>query len=332
MIREELEITRRNITPAQFLAYVRSQIRKRGFESIKAEDIELDYWKAGNDLNFDIKGTDPARDACKHERSISKPYEMQTYILNWDGTVYNLICEFNFWDEKTGTGYFYFINTEKTPEDENTENTETEKENKKMKKNMIDLETLKQEIRQEIGADAAYLTGDYNGYNSTIEDAISERADSETSIYYSDIIKFISENVEAVNDAIQEFGWDGAGADLYKAGQLAEYLQIENSYREKADGIIKFAAVLDLIDAGKTEIAAETWEAIESELENVDISDRFDDITDIVKAAIEEADDEPEQEEAGTLDRIAAAMKAGFNEIADKAGQAAEQKPESVTA
>ena len=198
-----------------------------------------------------------------------------------------------------------------------------------MKKNMIDLEALKQEIRQEIGTDAAYLAGDYNGCSSYIDDAIQERADSETSIYYHDIIKFISENVEAVNDTINEFGWDGAGADLYKAGQLTEFLQIENSYRENMEGIVKFAAILDLIDAGKTEITAEAWEAITAELESIDGGNRFDDITDIVNAAIEE---EAEQEEAGTLDRIAAAMKAGFDEIADKAEQATEKQPESVTA
>lgn len=36
---------------------------------------------------------------------------MQTYVRNWDGTVYNMIMEFTFWDKKTGTGYFYFLNT-----------------------------------------------------------------------------------------------------------------------------------------------------------------------------------------------------------------------------
>ena len=58
-------------------------------------------------------------------------------------------------------------------------------------------------------------------------DAISEFADGRTSIYYSDIKNFISENVDAVNDAIDEFGWDGCGKDLMKAGQMAEFLTIE---------------------------------------------------------------------------------------------------------
>lgn len=112
MKREELEITRTGCTPAQFLAYVRAQIRKHNFAGISAEDIDLEYFKAGNDLNFNIDNEGKPDAPCRKERSISKPYEMQTYILNWDGSVFNNIMEFTFWDDKTGCGYFYFLNTE----------------------------------------------------------------------------------------------------------------------------------------------------------------------------------------------------------------------------
>lgn len=64
--------------------------------------------------------------------------------------------------------------------------------------------------------------------NMYLCDAISEFADGHTSIYYSDIKNFIAENVEAVNDAVAEFGWEGCGSDLMKAGQMAEFLTIEN--------------------------------------------------------------------------------------------------------
>lgn len=63
-------------------------------------------------------------------------------------------------------------------------------------------------------------------------DAISEFADGKTSIYNEDILNFIKQNVEAVNDAIAEFGWDGCGSDLMKAGQMAEYLTIERKIYE----------------------------------------------------------------------------------------------------
>lgn len=108
MKREKIELTRRNVTPSQFAAYVRQQIKKHNLKTILADDIDFEYWKNGGDLEFDYH--DIPGKPCQAEKSISQPYEMQTYIRNWDGTMYNLIMEFTFWDEKTGTGYFYFIN------------------------------------------------------------------------------------------------------------------------------------------------------------------------------------------------------------------------------
>ena len=59
-------------------------------------------------------------------------------------------------------------------------------------------------------------------------DAISEFASERVSIYYSDTMNFIKDNIDAVNDAVKEFGWDGCGGDLYKAGQMAEFMKNEN--------------------------------------------------------------------------------------------------------
>ena len=107
---EELELIRRNVTPAQFCASVRYQIKQHKLKGIDPLDIDLNYWAAGNDLNFHIDNCNNHEAACECECSISKPYEMQTYIRNWDGTVFNQIMEFSFDTEKTGTGYFYFRN------------------------------------------------------------------------------------------------------------------------------------------------------------------------------------------------------------------------------
>ena len=181
---------------------------------------------------------------------------------------------------------------------------------------MINLEELKNEIREEMGTDAAYLAADYEGSSSYICDAIQDRADGETSIYYSDIIKFISENVEAVNDAIAEFGWEGCGSDLYKAGQMAEFVKIENDYYAQEKNIIKYAAIMDLLYSRKMEtISADTWEAIADELEGLDNGNRFDDITDIITRVLEE--EQEYQEQPATLDRVAANMRDGFDELAD---------------
>lgn len=114
-MREEMELTRHNVTPAQFCAYVRAQIRKHNFKAIDAGDIDIAYWRAGNDLNFYYH--DVPEKPCRAEKSVSRPYEMQTFVLNWDGTVYNMIMEFTFDDDKTGTGYFYFVNDDEVKEE-----------------------------------------------------------------------------------------------------------------------------------------------------------------------------------------------------------------------
>ena len=54
---------------------------------------------------------DGADAPCKSEIVRSFPYDCQTYILNFDGTCYNEICEFTFDDDKRGHGYYYQTNT-----------------------------------------------------------------------------------------------------------------------------------------------------------------------------------------------------------------------------
>lgn len=152
-------------------------------------------------------------------------------------------------------------------------------------------------------------TGDYGsdfvnyGSSSYICDVISTIADTNTSIYYSDIIDFISENVEAVNDAIAEFGWDGCGSDLYKAGQMAEYCKIQNEIYECLDDSMKYYALnyyedLDIhnekIDT--SEISEDLWEEIENYCNGVDHNDTFSVIEEIIDNYIEDMMEEKEDE------------------------------------
>ena len=117
-----IEIQRRNVTPAQFLAYVRRRLKATGGDAF-CGCLDLDYFAAGSEPNYDTE-----RDGT-HCISRSKPYTMQTYILQ-DGRLYNEICEFEFDDEKTGYGYYYLMDAEVEPETaetatETTETTET---------------------------------------------------------------------------------------------------------------------------------------------------------------------------------------------------------------
>lgn len=110
-----IEIQRRNVTPAQFLAYVRRRLKAAGGD-VFCGCLDLDYFAAGGEPNYDTE-----RDGT-HCISRSKPYDMQTYISE-GGRLYNEICEFEFDDEKTGHGYYYLIDAE--ADTETTETTET---------------------------------------------------------------------------------------------------------------------------------------------------------------------------------------------------------------
>ncbi len=106
------EMQRHNVTPSQFLTYVRRRLKATGGDAF-CGCLDLDYFAAGSEPNYDTE-----RDGA-HCISRSKPYDMQTYISE-GGRLYNEICEFEFDDEKTGHGYYYLIDAEA---DETTETT-----------------------------------------------------------------------------------------------------------------------------------------------------------------------------------------------------------------
>lgn len=128
----------------------------------------------------------------------------------------------------------------------------------------------------------------YNG-NSYICDVISEIADNNTSIYYSDIKNFISDNVEYVENAIDEFGWDGCGSDLMKAGQMGEYLKIQDDIYTNLDDVILYYAYYYLSDVlDIKEITEETNNDIIDTCSDIDTNDRIETIEETIKNLFEE--------------------------------------------
>lgn len=102
----EHEFTRHGVTPAQFLAYIRQQQKKHPGEI--AYDCGLAMF-AAEGWSFSYTNALPSEKPCASERGTDRPYDKQTYIRNFDGSVYNEIIEFQFDDEKTGTGYYYTV-------------------------------------------------------------------------------------------------------------------------------------------------------------------------------------------------------------------------------
>lgn len=110
----ELELTRHDVTPAQFLAYVRQMCKRHDipFEMSARDFANGQSW--GNDtyMNTSYTGGTPSTRPAYAETCKALPYDYQTYIRGFDGSVYNEIIEFQFDDESTGFGYFFTVSTE----------------------------------------------------------------------------------------------------------------------------------------------------------------------------------------------------------------------------
>lgn len=123
-----------------------------------------------------------------------------------------------------------------------------------------------------------------------VSDAITEIADNYTSIHYADIIDFISAHVEEVNDTIAEFGWDGCGGDLYKAGQLTEFCMIENEINTNLNDALTLYAYMYLKDKGIDEFTEDFDDELTEFIEKG--VDTFDELTDFIDENMMESEKE----------------------------------------
>jgi len=142
-----VEMQRSNVTVAQFLRHIQTACAKQGLsrgfdrddfehphiersDSYRVIDGEKrthsEYYQTtthwGRKLfatelySYEVterahhNGVYPADDApCKAETLRTFAYDFQTYVLGWDGSCYNEICEFTFDDDKRGHGYYYQV-------------------------------------------------------------------------------------------------------------------------------------------------------------------------------------------------------------------------------
>ena len=145
-------------------------------------------------------------------------------------------------------------------------------------------------------------TGDYGEYlndyrdsSSYISDAVAEIADNNTSIYYSDIMAFISQNPDALADVVAEGLYDPShGYDVYKHGQAAEYMTIERDIWDHIEDALMLAA-LDFLkyDLGRDHIPEELADYLEGWVS--DPGDRMNEIPDRIRDYFEDTDDKEEE-------------------------------------
>lgn len=142
-INYQMELTRRDVTPAQFLAYIRSQAKKHDIPF----GMELDYFTKGDGSNSHYIGGTPETRPCESETCKALPCDHQTYMRAFNGSVYNEIIEFTYDTETTGHGYYYTISADGEPDDAERIRTSTinyhtrkiEQNTRKIEKNTIEI-------------------------------------------------------------------------------------------------------------------------------------------------------------------------------------------------
>jgi hypothetical protein len=178
--------------------------------------------------------------------------------------------------------------TDSTPESESPAETPTETESP------ATVQTL--DLLDELDTgDYGDRLNDYRDTSAYICDAITEIADADTSIYYSDILDFIRRNPESLSDVIAEGLYDPChDYDLYRHAQAAEFMTIERDiYDHLADSLVVAAVNFIRYDLKRETIPAELAELLREWCDDADNSDRMNEIPDQIREYFEEIDAAP---------------------------------------
>ena len=169
------------------------------------------------------------------------------------------------------------------------------------KKFLFTVDELYEAIDKEISRQGLNEYDDFLSYRSDyISDRISDYADNKVDIYYSELMKWLPDNTGWLEDAFEEFGWDGCGKDFYKAVQMAQFLAYEHECYDNKDSIVAAITYDKFKDIAyqKLNLTDMTIEEIIKSIDNVawDCKDA-DDIDEIEAALIEEFGELEEDEE-----------------------------------
>ena len=133
----------------------------------------------------------------------------------------------------------------------------------------------------------------YDG-SDYICDAISEVADENTDIYYSDLFDWAKENYDYIDEANKEFGIPKDG-DIIKQIQQGQYYAIEQEIYEDLQDCIKnyaYKYILNKDGLNTLEIPEDKFLCLERELEKIDNNNTFDDIIETVNDILLSEDEE----------------------------------------
>ena len=143
-------------------------------------------------------------------------------------------------------------------------------------------------------------------YTGNIGDAFGEIADSEIDIYIHDLLKWLPDNYEWLEEADAQGLLEGCKGDLIKMTQMAQYECFTQDMYSHQEDIAKYAALEGLKEAGVYALAYEVYDdvfedgTIDFDDNNMDIED----FADEAQNAIQDAMDVPIYEAIGSNDEI----------------------------
>ena len=148
----------------------------------------------------------------------------------------------------------------------------------KNKKEIVNiLKELKEENKElyiDIDSFVDYSDNDY------ICDIISDLADSQIDIYNDDLLEWLKDNYNIIEDANDELG---TPSDILVQCKQGQFYQYNNEMHENLENYIMFYIYDYMLNTLKIEeIEEEKYEEIEEELANIDNNNRLNDIKDLI--------------------------------------------------
>lgn len=143
-------------------------------------------------------------------------------------------------------------------------------------------------------------------YTGNIGDAFGEIADSEIDIYTHDLLKWLPDNYEWLEEADAQGLLEGCKGNLIKMTQMAQYECFTQDMYNHQEDIAKYAALDGLKEAGVYALADEVYDDVFDGI-TIDFNDNNMDIEDFAteaQTAIQDAMDSPLYDALGSNDEI----------------------------
>lgn len=138
---------------------------------------------------------------------------------------------------------------------------ERERTHPKVPEGFVSIESLQADL--DLG-DYGDQLADYSG---DITDAIQDCADSNVDIYYHDLLKWLPDNYEWIEEAEVQGLLEGIKGDIFKMIQMAQYECFSQDMYDHQEDIVKYVTLESLKDAGVYAVSRELADALDTDVD-----------------------------------------------------------------